>query len=188
LRPISGKLFFNDVAYDEYDINSIRSQIGYVTQESVIFNDTIVNNITLWDENIDMSRVIRCAKQALAYDFIMDKPGQFEEYLGNDGVNLSGGQRQRIVIARELYKNSQLLIFDEATSALDSKSESQIQKSILELKGKKTIIIITHRLSSLKNCANIFLLKDGSVTDSGSFDELVKSSKTFNNMFKAQNL
>ena len=188
LEPTCGKLFFNDIAYDNYNINSIRSQIGYVTQESVIFNDTIANNITLWDENIDMSKVIKCAKQALAYDFIMEKPGQFEEYLGSDGVNLSGGQKQRIVIARELYKNSQLLIFDEATSALDSESESQIQKSILELKGKKTIIIITHRLFSLKNCGNIFLLKDGSVTDSGSFDELVRSSKTFKSMCKAQDL
>jgi subfamily B ATP-binding cassette protein MsbA len=108
--------------------------------------------------------------------------------LGSDGANLSGGQRQRIVIARELYKNSQLLIFDEATSSLDSKSESQIQKSILELKGKKTIILITHRLFSLKNCGNIFLLKDGSVIDSGSFDELVRSSKTFKSMCKAQDL
>ena len=125
---------------------------------------------------------------ALAYDFIKEQPNQFEEQLGDNGINMSGGQRQRIIIARELYKDSEILIFDEATSALDSGSENEIQNSINKLKGKKTIIIIAHRLFTLKQCDLIYLFKKGKVIASGSFDKLLNSSDEFKQMCLTQNL
>jgi len=188
IKPTMGNLFLNGVNYDRYNINHLRSKIGYVTQESVIFDDSIINNITLWDDNPNMDRVIECSKQALAYDFINEKPNKFDEYLGTNGLNISGGQRQRIIIARELYKKSQILIFDEATSALDSDSEKQIQKSIEELKGKKTIIIVTHRLFSIKACDEILFLEKGTVIASGSFEGLIAKSENFRNIYNSQNL
>jgi len=188
IKPTMGNLFLNGVSYDSYNMSHLRSRIGYVTQESVIFDDSIINNITLWDDHVDMDRVIECSKQALAYDFIIKKPNKFDEYLGTNGLNLSGGQRQRIIIARELYKKSQILIFDEATSALDSDSEKQIQKSIEELKGKKTIIIVTHRLFSIKACDEILFLEKGTVIASGSFEGLIAKSENFRNIYNSQNL
>ena len=166
----------------------IRSKIGYVTQENTIFNDTIMNNISLWDDNLDKEKVLHCSKMALAYDFILDQPMQFEEQLGDNGLNMSGGQRQRIIIARELYKDNEILIFDEATSALDSESEKQIQNSINKLKGKKTIILISHRLFTLKQCDLIYLFKKGKVIAAGNFDELFNSSDEFKQMCLTQKL
>jgi ABC-type multidrug transport system fused ATPase/permease subunit len=188
LKPKNGVLKIGEHAYDDLNILDIRSNIGYVTQENIIFNDTIYNNISLWDQNVSMSKVEDSAKMALAYDFINEQPKKFEQQLGDNGVNLSGGQRQRITIARELYKNSEIIIFDEATSALDSESEKQIQRSIHKLKGKKTILIIAHRLFTLKECDIIYFFKKGKITASGTFDALLKSSDEFKRMCTTQNL
>ena len=188
IKPDNGVLQIGEHNYNEYNVLDIRSKIGYVTQENTIFNDTIMNNISLWDENLDKEKAVHCSKMALAYDFIKEQPNQFEELLGDNGINLSGGQRQRIIIARELYKNSEILIFDEATSSLDSESENEIQNSINKLKGNKTIIIIAHRLFTLKQCDLIYLIKKGKVIASGSFDELLNSSDEFNQMCLTQNL
>jgi len=188
LKPDSGVIKIGKHVYDDYNILDIRSKIGYVTQENIIFNDTVSNNISLWDENASNSKIKESAKKSLALDFIMDHPKKFEQQLGDNGVNLSGGQRQRITIARELYKNSELLVFDEATSALDSESERYIQDSIYKIKGEKTILIISHRLFTLKECDIIYMLKDGVVVASGDFNELLNTSNDFKKMFKAQNL
>ena len=188
IHPDKGCMEIDGRSYKQYNMLDIRSKIGYVTQESVIFNDSIANNITMWAKPVDNNKLVNCAKMALAYDFILDQKNEFDEQLGDNGINLSGGQRQRIIIARELYKNSKMLIFDEATSALDSESEREIQKSIHQLKGKKTILIITHRLFTLKECDIIYLIKKGKVADFGSFEELMHSSEEFKNMHIIQNL
>ena len=188
LKPDNGVLKIGEHSYDDFNILDVRSKIGYVTQENIIFNDTIFNNISLWEQNADRLKVEASSKMALAYDFIMEQPEKFEQQLGDNGVNLSGGQRQRITIARELYKNSELLIFDEATSALDSESEREIQRSIHQLKGKKTILIIAHRLFTLKECDIIYLFKKGRIIASGSFDELLSTSEVFKQMCTTQNL
>jgi len=188
IKPDSGVIKIGKHNYSEHNLLNVRSKIGYVTQENTIFNETINNNISLWDENLDKDKVVRCSKMALAYDFILEQPNSFEEKLGDNGINMSGGQRQRIIIARELYKNSEILIFDEATSALDSESEKEIQNSINKLKGNKTIIIIAHRLFTLKQCDLIYLFKKGKVIASGCFDELLNSSDEFNQMCSTQNL
>jgi ABC-type bacteriocin/lantibiotic exporter with double-glycine peptidase domain len=188
IKPDSGEIKIGKHKYSEHNVLNLRSKIGYVTQENTIFNENIINNISLWDENLDKDKVVHCSKMALAYDFILEQPSSFEEQLGDNGINMSGGQRQRIIIARELYKNSEILIFDEATSALDSESEKEIQNSINKLKGNKTIIIIAHRLFTLKQCDLIYLFKKGKVIAAGGFDELLNSSDEFNQMCSTQNL
>ncbi len=188
LKPDNGVLKIGKLAYKDHNILDIRSKIGYVTQENIIFNDTIFNNISLWDENTSNLKIEESAKKALAYDFIMDQPKKFEQQLGDNGINLSGGQRQRITIARELFKNSEILVFDEATSALDSESEKNVQESIDQLKGKKTILIISHRLFTLKCCDIIYVLNKGKVVDSGNFNELLTTSDEFKKMFNIQKL
>lgn len=188
LKPDKGELKIGNHAYNNHNILDIRSKIGYVTQENIIFNDTIFNNISLWSENISNFKIQESAKKALAYEFIMDQPNKFEQQLGDNGVNLSGGQRQRITIARELFKNSKLLVFDEATSSLDSESEKYVQENIDQLKGKKTILIISHRLFTLKQCDIIYIFKKGKIVDSGNFNELLSTSHEFKKMFKTQNL
>ena len=188
IKPDSGVLKIGEHNYSEYNLLDIRSKIGYVTQENTIFNETIMNNISLWDPNLDKEKVVNCSKMALAYDFILNQPNKYEEQLGDNGIKMSGGQRQRIIIARELYKNSKILIFDEATSSLDSESEKEIQNSINKLKGNKTIIIIAHRLFTLKQCDLIYFFRKGKVIASGSFDELLNSSEEFKQMCLTQDL
>ncbi|MXX53530.1 MAG: ABC transporter ATP-binding protein, partial [Dehalococcoidia bacterium] len=160
LRPTSGEIAIGGIPYDKLSQRKLREGIGYVTQESVIFNDTIHNNISLWDSESDSrDKVHTAARTARASDFIESLSEGYDSLLGDNGINISGGQRQRISIARELYKDASLLIFDEATSALDTESESEVQNSIDALRGNKTIILIAHRLSTIRNCDIIFVLK-----------------------------
>ena len=162
LRPTSGQVAIGGVPYGKINQRKLREGIGYVTQESVIFNDTVHNNIALWSADADSrDRARSAARAAGASDFIESLPEGFDSLLGDNGINISGGQRQRISIARELYKDAKLLIFDEATSALDTESETEVQNSIDALRGDKTIILIAHRLSTIRNCDMIFVLKDG---------------------------
>lgn len=172
LKPSEGEILIAGKPYSEIDQKELRRGIGYVTQESVIFNDTIKNNITLWRENVSTDQFRTAVACAHLKDFIKQLPQGYETLLGNDGTGISGGQRQRIGIARELFKDIKLLIFDEATSALDYESEATIQKNIDDLKGKCTIIIIAHRISTIKNCKMIYVLDKGRIVEEGTFDQL----------------
>lgn len=194
LRPKKGNVFIDGLNAVEIDKDSWRSQIGYVSQETVVFDDTIANNICLWkgdyrkDENV-RKRVEEAAKRAYAHRFIETLQDGYETTVGDRGVRLSGGQRQRLFIARELYKNPKLLILDEATSSLDTESERYIQKSIDSLKGSMTVVIIAHRLSTIKNADLIYVLDDGEIIEQGSYDELSNDEKSrFSKMVAIQSL
>jgi len=194
LRPSSGEVFIDGIAGSDIKRASWRSQLGYVSQETVVFDDTVANNINLWKgdyENDDEVRenVHSAAEKAYALDFIKDLSEGFNTIVGDRGVRLSGGQRQRLFIARELYKNPNLLILDEATSALDSDSENFIQESIDNLKGSMTVVIIAHRLSTIKNSDYIYVLDEGRVIEDGSYDELTRDTNgRFKEMVDMQSL
>jgi len=182
-----GKLLIDGIDGTNINKQSWRSQIGYVSQETVIFDDTIANNICMWagDYKTDkdlFSDIKEAARQANILSFFESLEDGFDSMVGDRGVFLSGGQRQRLFIARELFRKPNLLILDEATSALDSESEREIQGSIDDLKGKTTIIIIAHRLSTIKNVDLIYVLKDGMVVESGSYSDLVNDKNS--NFFK----
>ena len=194
LRPQNGELRVDGVSGEDIDLASWRSQIGYVSQETVIFDDTIANNISLWDSG-DMpsaevqAQVEEAARKAHAHEFISAMPNGYETVAGDRGVRLSGGQQQRLFIARELFKQPNLLILDEATSALDTKSERYIQKSIDALKGTMTVVIIAHRLSTIKNVDEVVVLEGGRVVEAGSYHELTgHDSSRFRQMVEMQSL
>ncbi len=194
LRPKQGEIYIDNINSKEIDIPSWRSQIGYVSQETVVFDDSIANNICLWkgdfenDEEV-RERVQKAAKRAYAHDFIENLNQGYQTIVGDRGVRLSGGQRQRLFIARELYKNPNLLILDEATSSLDTESERFIQKSIDALKGSMTVVIIAHRLSTIKNSDLIYVIEDGNIIENGTYDELTLNRKSrFAKMVAIQSL
>lgn len=190
LKVGNNQFFIDGEDFNTFNLSQYRNKIGYITQESVIFNDTVFNNITFWaeknQENLD--RFWLACRQAKIDDVINLFHLKEDEVLGHSGINISGGQKQRISIARELYKKSEILILDEATSALDSESENYIKNNIDHLKGTLTTIIIAHRFSTIKNVDKIFLFKNGEIEDSGTFLELYQRSSTFKKMVDIQQL
>ncbi len=187
-EPTRGRLLLGDVPYDAIDTASLRSQIGYVTQESVIFNDTIGNNISMWDPVFSEARLEHASRMSHILPFIDSTDKRFDAMVGDNGVNMSGGQKQRLNIARELYKDTKLLIFDEATSSLDSESERIVQDNIERLRGEKTIVIVAHRLSTIRHCDIVYVLKDGVVVEQGSFQQLYASNGVFTRMVDLQSI
>ncbi|MHA4842615.1 ABC transporter ATP-binding protein [Flavitalea antarctica] len=187
-KPQLGDILIDDIPLKEYDLASYRNKIGYISQESVIFNDDIFNNITFWAPRTpeNMKKFIEVTRMASLFDFIDTLPEKELTKLGDNGMLISGGQKQRISIARELYKNSEILIFDEATSALDSETEMIIQQNIEQLHGSYTMIVIAHRLSTIKNADLIYLLEDGKILASGTFDEMISKSTRFKKMVMLQ--
>lgn len=194
LRPRTGEIRIDDVPGREIDLSSWRSQIGYVSQETVVFDDTIANNISLWQGDIEEDPVLRekvvdAARRANADHFIRDFPNGYQTVVGDRGVRLSGGQKQRLFVARELFKQPNLLLLDEATSDLDTASEQHIQDSIDALKGEVTVVIIAHRLSTVKNADRVYVLDDGEVIEKGSYHELrAREDGMFREMVEMQNL
>ena len=189
LRPTSGDITIGEVSYDRIDKTALRQGIGFVTQENVIFDDTVYNNVTLWsDDDHSESQVRRASQLASASDFIAELPDQYATVLGDNGVRLSGGQRQRISVARELYKDAKILILDEATSALDTALEQEIQRNIDGFRGEKTVIMIAHRLSTVKSCDVIVVIDDGRVVEQGTYNYLYGLGGVFTSMVNNQTL
>ena len=154
-------------------IKDLRSLIGNVNQEAILFNDTIFNNIAFGVENATMEQVIEAAKIANAHDFIMEKEEGYMTNIGDRGGKLSGGQRQRISIARAILKNPPILILDEATSALDTESEKIVQEALDRLTSSRTTIVIAHRLSTIKNADLICVMHEGRIVERGRHEELI---------------
>ena len=181
-----GSITIDGVDVRDASQSSLRQLMGIVTQEVILFNDTIANNITYGRSDYDREKIYHAAKLANAYDFIMEMPDGFETVIGERGVRLSGGQRQRISIARAILKNPPILIFDEATSSLDSESEHLIQDAVDNLMKDRTVLIIAHRLSSIIRSDKIVVLENGKVVDSGTNDELLKTSKRYKRLYDLQ--
>jgi len=170
----------------DVSLASIRAQIGVVTQETVLFNDTLRNNIAYGQPGISQKQVEAAAQAALAHDFIMDLPNAYETVIGEKGVRLSGGERQRIAIARALLKNAPILILDEATSALDSESEALVQSALQNLMQGRTVIVIAHRLSTVRRADRIVVIENGTVADIGSHEELMQKLGTYRRLYELQ--
>jgi ATP-binding cassette subfamily B protein len=171
--PNSGEIFIDDVNIRDVTLNSLRKQIGIVPQETIMFSGTIAQNIAFGQENFEMEAVEKAAKIANAHQFIMQLPEGYQTWVGERGVNLSGGQRQRIAIARAVLLNPQILILDEATSALDSESEALVQEALERLMANRTVLIIAHRLSTVRKCDRILVLEKGQIVESGNHEELL---------------
>lgn len=185
LEPDSGELIVDGRRLDASSMAEWRRHIGYVPQAIYLADDTLRRNIALGvpDREIDDEAVIRAARAAAIHDFIATElPQGYETVTGDRGVRLSGGQRQRIGIARALYSNPDLLILDEATSALDGSTETAVMDAIDRLAGQKTIIMIAHRLATVRNCDCLYFMSRGRLLASGSFDELLAAQPEFRRM------
>ena len=190
LLPSSGKYQIDGKPVKDMELSSFKRRIGYIVQDPTIFNDTIFNNVSFWapktEENYQ--RFLKAVKKAAISDFIEQLPEKEDSLLGSNGINISGGQKQRLSIARELYKDVDFLFMDEATSALDSETEAAIQQNITELKGKYTIILIAHRLATVRSADRIILMKNGRIKAEGDFSKLYSESEEFQEMVSHQNL
>ncbi|MEO1075647.1 MAG: ABC transporter ATP-binding protein, partial [Bacteroidota bacterium] len=183
LRPQDGALVVDDQAVTDDLLPAWQKHCGYVPQNIVLIDDTVASNIAFGEPTVDMDAVIRAAKAANIHDFIKDGLEEgYETMVGERGIRLSGGQRQRIGIARALYHNPQVLVFDEATSALDNETERAVMQAIEALRGERTLITIAHRLSTVQSCDQLFFLEKGTLTASGTFDELVAANEQFERM------
>jgi subfamily B ATP-binding cassette protein MsbA len=182
----SGKITIDGVDIRDVTIASLRSQIGIVTQQTFLFNDTVKNNIAYGDRSKDMDTVIAAANAAYAHDFIMATPNGYESTTGELGVKLSGGERQRLSIARALLKDSPILILDEATSSLDSESEKLVQDALERLMVGRTTLVIAHRLSTIRKADRIVVLVDGSIVEEGRHEELLEHKAEYNKLYSLQ--
>jgi ABC-type multidrug transport system fused ATPase/permease subunit len=191
LMPVEkGNVRINGIPLKSLNRTSFQQHIGYITQEPVIFTDTIYNNITLWAPKTpeNLSRFETACQQASIFEFIQTLSQKYDSQLGNNGIQVSGGQKQRLSIARELFKDIEILVMDEATSALDSEVELAIQQNIDALKGKYTIFIVAHRLSTVRNADHIVVLNKGEIEAQGSFVELMEASVRFRRMVTLQEI
>ena len=193
LEPSKGEILIDGIKTSEIDKNSWRNQIGYVSQETTIFNCTIAENISLmfgYSQNKELlPQIKKVASKANIDSFIESLPMGYKTIVGEQGIKLSGGQKQRIFIARELYRKPKILILDEATSALDTISELAIQKSIDSLRGKITIIIIAHRISTIRNSDYLYVIDKGEIIEKGTFDSLsLRKDTFFNKLISSQKI
>lgn len=174
--PESGRVLIDGVDLSTVDTAWLRRQIGVVLQENFLFNRTIRENIALIDPSTAMEKIIAAAKLAGAHEFIIELPQGYDSMVGEQGSNLSGGQRQRLAIARALLNNPRILIFDEATSALDYESERLIQDNMVHICKDRTVFIIAHRLTTVRQCNRIIVMEKGNIVEQGSHDELIDIS------------
>jgi subfamily B ATP-binding cassette protein MsbA len=181
-----GRLLIDGRDVRDTTLASLRSQIGIVTQETVLFNDTLRNNIAYGRPSVAQKLVESAARAALAHDFIRELPAGYETVIGERGVRLSGGERQRIAIARALLKNAPILILDEATSALDSESEALVQSALQNLMAARTVVVIAHRLSTVRRADRIVVLENGAIADIGPHEELMKKLGTYRRLYELQ--
>ncbi|MFN3195802.1 MAG: ABC transporter ATP-binding protein [Chlorobiota bacterium] len=184
--PMNGKLLLDGIDVKEIKLEDYRSLFGIVSQENILFNDSIYNNIIYGMEDIDDEKVIEAAKIANAYKFIMKLPDQFDTVIGDRGVTLSGGERQRVAIARALVRNPEILIFDEATSALDVESEKVVQDAIDSSLKDKTAVIVAHRLSTIVGCDTIYMFNNGEIVEKGTHQELLDMGGYYKNLYEIQ--
>ncbi len=184
--PIEGRITWDGIDLRDAKILSLKKQIALVTQETVLFNDTIYQNIAYGKPDADLAAVKAAAEIAYADEFISQLPHQYDTFVGERGTLLSGGQRQRIAIARAVLVNAPVLILDEATSALDTESETLVQKALANLMQNRTSIVIAHRLSTIRKAHKIVVMKEGSIIEMGTHDELLELGGTYKLLYELQ--
>src|SRR5690554_6175896 len=182
----AGTITIDNTPITDYKLEDVRKLMGIVTQESILFNDSIFNNIAFGIENPDKQKVIDAAKLANAHEFIIETEHGYDTIIGDQGSKLSGGQRQRLSIARAIMKNPQILILDEATSALDTQSERLVQDALENLMKDRTSLVIAHRLSTIKNADTIIVLNDGYIVEQGTHEELIEKQGAYKQLHDLQ--
>jgi subfamily B ATP-binding cassette protein MsbA len=170
---VKGELLIDGIDIKNYSLESLRNQMGIVTQEPILFNDTIANNISLAMDNATDEQIMNAAKIANAHNFILQKENGYETTVGERGNKLSGGEKQRVTIARAVLKNPPILILDEATSSLDTESEKLVQDAINKLMNNRTSIVIAHRLSTIRHADEIIVLQKGKIVERGTHTSLM---------------
>jgi subfamily B ATP-binding cassette protein MsbA len=181
-----GTVFIDGINVQNVTMDSLRNQIGIVTQQTILFNDTVRNNIAYGDINKSDGEIIAAAKAANAYDFIMKMDQGFDTLIGEQGARLSGGERQRLCIARALLRNAPILILDEATSSLDSEAELEVQKALENLMAGRTTLVIAHRLSTIQNADRIVVISNGRIVEEGRHDELMECDGEYCRLYDMQ--
>jgi subfamily B ATP-binding cassette protein HlyB/CyaB len=184
--PETGKVLVDGVDLAQVDVSWLRRQVGVVLQENVLFNRSIRDNIALADPGMPMERVVEAAKLAGAHEFILELSQGYDTMVGERGASLSGGQRQRIAIARALVMNPRILVFDEATSALDYESERIIQQNMRQIVQGRTVLIIAHRLSAVRDCHRIVTIEKGRIVEDGSHGDLIQRDGRYASLWKIQ--
>jgi ATP-binding cassette, subfamily B, bacterial MsbA len=182
----SGELLVDGINIKEATLQSLRNLIGVVTQESVLFNDTVYNNIAFGMANVTYEKIVEAAKIANAHEFITALPNSYDTIIGDRGGKLSGGQRQRLSIARAVLKNPDILILDEATSALDTESERLVQDALTRLMKNRTSIVIAHRLSTIANADEIIVLNQGEIAERGTHQSLMAQNGIYKKLCDMQ--
>lgn len=185
-EPVGGQVLFDNVPINAYNVRSWRQSCGVVMQEGYIFSDTIANNISVSDTNPDMAKIVQAAKIANLDSFIETLPLGYNTIIGPEGMGLSSGQKQRILIARAVYKNTQYIVFDEATNALDANNERIIMENLNTIFVNKTVVVVAHRLSTVKNADNIIVLDHGKIVEEGTHAQLVAKRQYYYNLVKNQ--
>jgi len=184
--PTSGEIGIDGVDLKKIDLRSLRNLMGIVTQETILFNDTVWNNIAYGYDHASKEEVESSARAANAHQFIMDMPQEYQTIIGDRGVKISGGERQRLAIARALFKNPPVLIFDEATSSLDTESEALVQEAIDRLMKGRTVFVIAHRLSTIQNADKIVVLDDGKIVQMGKHSTLIQQAGLYKRLYEMQ--
>ena len=182
----AGQLFIDGTDIKDYTLRSLRNQMSIVTQEPILFNDTIANNIKLGKPDATDEEVMAAAKVANAHYFITQKELGYETNIGDRGNKLSGGERQRLTIARALLKNPPILILDEATSSLDTESERLVQDAINNMMQNRTSIVIAHRLSTIRHADEIIVLQKGKIVERGNHERLITENGFYRKLVEMQ--
>ncbi len=185
-RPLKGRIYIDGIDISDLNLRSLRSMIGIVSQDIILFNDTVRANIAYGSPDATDEEIIRASKAAHAHEFIVQLPDGYDTVIGERGVRLSGGQKQRLSIARAILKNPPILILDEATSSLDTASEMLVQRALEGLMEDRTVIVIAHRLSTVRRANRIIVLDKGRIVESGSHEELLDLGGLYKRLYSLQ--